>query len=99
MSSANLLARILDTHRLTDTNCNDWLQNLRIILSSEKLTHVLDQDAPVLPARPSSDQRPILEKWMNEDNKAKYYISASMSNDLRQQHENMRTAKKMLTHL
>ena len=82
MSSANPLARILDTNKLIGTNYKDWFRNLRIILSSEKLTHILDQDAHVLPARPSSDQRAVFEKWMDEDNKVKCYILASMSNDL-----------------
>ena len=82
MLSSNPLARILDTNRLTGTNYKDWLQNLRIVLSFEKLNHVLNQDAPVLPAHPSPDQRAALEKWMDEDNKTKCYILASMSNDL-----------------
>ncbi|XP_073104801.1 uncharacterized protein [Elaeis guineensis] len=96
MSSSNPLARILDTNRLTGTNYKNWLQNLRIVLNSEKLTHVLDQEAPELPARLSADQRATLEKWINENNKAKCYILASMSNDLQQQHEDMRNAKEML---
>ena len=36
---------------------------------------------------------------MNEDNKAKCYILVSMSNDLQQQHEDMRTVREMLVHL
>ena len=56
MSSFNSLAHILDTNRLIGMNYKDWDQNLRIILSSKKLTYILDQDAPVLSARPSSDQ-------------------------------------------
>ena len=79
MSSSNLLIRIFDTNKMTGTNYKDWLQNLRIILNFEKLTHILDQKVPALPARPSVNQRATLEKWMNEDNKAKCYILASMS--------------------
>ena len=41
---SNPLARILDSHRLTESNYKDWLRNYKIILGSEKLTHVLDQD-------------------------------------------------------
>ena len=48
---------------------------------------------------PSPDQQAVLEKWMDEDNKGKCYILASMSNDLQRQYEDMRTAKEMLTHL
>ena len=56
MSNSNPLAHIHDTNRLTKTNYKDWLRSLRIILSFEKLTHILDQDMPLLPARPSTDQ-------------------------------------------
>ena len=57
MSSFNLLVRILDTDRLIGINYKDWLRNLRIVLSFEKLTYVLDQDMPVLSAHPSPDQQ------------------------------------------
>ena len=99
MSSSKPLAHILDTNRLTSTNYKDWLQNLRIILSFEKLIHVFDQDTSVLSARLFPDQRAILENWMDEDNKAKCYILTSMSNDLQRRYEDIRIAKKMLTHL
>ena len=56
MSSSNPLVRIFDTNRLIGPNYKDWLRNLKIILSFEKLTHILDQDAPVLVAHPSLDQ-------------------------------------------
>ena len=36
---------------------------------------------------------------MDEDKKAKCYILVSVSNDLQLQHEDMRTAKEMLTYL
>ena len=36
---------------------------------------------------------------MDEDNKTKCYILASMSNNLQQQYEDMRTAREMLVHL
>ena len=99
ISSANPLVYILDNNKLTRTNYKDWLRNLKIIFSSKKLTHVLDQNALVLLAHPSSDQRVALEKWMDKDNRVKCYILASISNDFQQQHEDMRTAKEMLVHL
>ena len=64
MLSSNSLAQILDTNRLTGINYKDWLQNLRIILNFKKLTHILDQEVPALPARPSTNQQAALEKWM-----------------------------------
>ena len=92
MSASNPLARILDTHRLTGPNYKDWLRNYKIVLGSEKLTHVLDQDPPTLPARPSTEQRASLDKWTDEDNKARYYMLDSMSDELQRQHKDIRTA-------
>ena len=99
ISASNPLARILDTHRLTGPNYKDWLRNYKIVLGSEKLTHVLDQDPPTLPARPSTEQRASLEKWIDEDNKARYYMLGSMSDELQRQHEDIGTARQMLAHL
>ena len=82
MFASNLLARILDTHRLIGSNYKDWLRNYKIILGSEKLIHILDQDAPTLPVRPSVEQRVSLKKWIDEDNKARYYMLGSMSDEL-----------------
>ena len=50
----------------------------------------------MLLAHLSPDQRAILEKWMDEDNKVKCNILAFMSNDLQRQYEDMRTAREML---
>ena len=73
MLSSNLLAWIFDTNRLIGTNYKDWLWNLRIILNFEKLIHVLDQKMSMLSARPSLDQWAVIDKWMDEDNKARCY--------------------------
>ena len=86
MSASNPLARILDTHRLIGSNYKDWLRNYKIILNFEKLTHILDQDPSILPARSSTEQRASLKKWIDEDNKARYYILGSMSDELQRQH-------------
>ena len=99
MSASNPLTKILDTHRLTGPNFKDWLRNYRIILGSEKLTHVLDQDPPAMPARPTAEQRASLEKWTNDDNKVRYYMLGAMSDDLQCQHENILTTRQMLAHL
>ena len=47
MSSSNPLAHILETNKLTEINYKDWLRNFRIVLSSEKLTYVLNQKISV----------------------------------------------------
>ena len=99
MSASNPLTKILDTHRLTGPNFKDWLRNYRIILGSKKLTHVLDQDPLAMPARPTAEQRASLKKWIDDDNKARYYMLGAMSDDLQRQHENVLTTRQMLAHL
>ena len=62
MSASNLLTRIFESNHLTGTNYKDWLRNLRIILTSKKLSHVLDQKPLVLPNHPTAEQRTAYEK-------------------------------------
>ena len=80
-------------------NYKDWLRNLRIVLTSEKLDHVLDQKPIVLPNHPTAEQRTAFEKWMDENNRIKCYVLVSMSNELQSQYKYMPTAKAMITHL
>ena len=96
---SNPLTKILDTHRLTGPNYKDWLKNYRIILDFKKLTHILDQDSPAMPACPTTEQRASLKKRMDEDNKARYYILGAMFDDLQCQHENIMTTHQILAHL
>lgn len=60
-------------------------------------SYVLDQDIPSSPRHPIDDQRTTCEKWIEDDNKTRCYILASMSNKLQHQHEDMKTARGMLT--
>ena len=99
MSASNPLVRILETNRLVGLNFKDWLRNFKIVLSYEKLSYVLDQEPPVLPDHPNARQTTAYEKWMEDDNKVKCYMLASMSNELQSQHEDMPTAKSILIHL
>ena len=47
MASSILLRGILDANKLTGPNYIDWLRNLRIILTQEKVSYILDIPAPV----------------------------------------------------
>ncbi|XP_073105629.1 uncharacterized protein [Elaeis guineensis] len=96
MAASNLLAWIIETNHLTGPNFKDWLRNLKIILSSKKIAYVLDQDLTPLPAHLTPDQRASHEKWLDDDNKVRCYV---MSNELQCQHENMKTARQILSHL
>ena len=46
MSLSNPLRGILDVKRLTGPNYTDWLRNLRIVLTVEKIMYVLDTMMP-----------------------------------------------------
>ena len=67
MSLSNPLRDILDVNHLTGPNYTDWLCNLRIILTVEKIAYVLDTVMPTP------------EKWASEDEIACYvkYIDDS----------------------
>ena len=55
MLASNPLARIFETNHLTDNNFKDWLKNLKIVLTLEKLNHNFDQDPIVLPNHPTTE--------------------------------------------
>ena len=55
MLASNPLARILKINHLTGTNYKDWLRNLKIVLTFEKLGHVLDQESIVLSNHPTAE--------------------------------------------
>ena len=82
MFASNPLVRILQTNQLTRPNYKDWLWNLKIVLSFEKLNYVIDQDSTPIPARSTPAQRATHEKWADNDNKARCYVLTSMSNEL-----------------
>ena len=43
MSLSNSLRDILDVNKLISPNFTDWYQNLRIILTTEKIAYVLEE--------------------------------------------------------
>lgn len=55
---------------------------MKIVLSFEKLSYILDQDILSLQWHPTIDQRETCEKWVEDDNKARCYMLASLSNEL-----------------
>ena len=44
------LRSILEANKFTGSNYIDWLRNVKIVLRSEKLTYVLSQPVPPVPA-------------------------------------------------
>ena len=83
MSNFNPLAKILDTNHLTGPNFDDWLRNLKIILTSDKIAYVLDGPMPEsLPEGSSEEELDILKEWQEADIKVRCYMLSSMSNEL-----------------
>ena len=66
---------------------------------SKKLGHVLDQDPQALPNHPSVEQRVAFDKWIDDDSWVKYYVLASMSNELQSQYEHIPAAEAMIIYL
>ena len=46
MGSLNSLSKFIDANRLTGSNFNDWLLNLKLITNLERITYVLDAPIP-----------------------------------------------------
>ncbi|XP_028090753.1 uncharacterized protein LOC114290935 [Camellia sinensis] len=100
MTNFNPLSKILDDNRLTGSDYVDWKRNLTIVLTVEKLNHVLTTNPPALPEADATDeQREAVRKWHEADDVAKCYILASMTNVLQKQHEGVPTAKDMMVNL
>ena len=88
MRQSNPLTIILEQHRLTGPNFVDWLRNLKVVLAYEKILYVLTQSPPEpLSTDVSQEERDMLQKWKDDDLQARCIMWASMSNELRKQHE------------
>ena len=80
VSASNPLAWILDINQLTETNHIDWLTNLRIIFNLKK--NKFYQIILILTVYLVQSQRAILDEWMDNDNKDRYYMLKSMLDEL-----------------
>ncbi|KAG6531274.1 hypothetical protein ZIOFF_005078 [Zingiber officinale] len=86
----NPVACILDAHKLFGFNYLDWLRNLKIVLNFEKLTYVLEHSPPAGVNDDATEEEKItLQKWRDDDLKVKYYMIASMSDELQKQYKNL----------
>ena len=70
----------------------DWLRNLKIVLSSEKLAYILDiPSLSPLGDDATQEDRATYKMWQNDSLSIKCIILASMTNELQRQHESMDT--------
>ena len=90
MASTLTLWDILDANKLIDLNYVDWLRNLRIVLTQEKLSYILDSLNPKLIREDSSEEEKVTHNmWLNDSMTVRCIMLASMSNEHRRQHEGM----------
>ena len=63
MTNFNPLAKILDENRLSGPNYVDWKRNLIIVLTADKIAHVLNTESPKLTlADATEEQRDAFNK-------------------------------------
>ena len=97
MASSLSLRSILDSNKLTGPNYVDWLRNLKIVLSSERLSYVIDTPSlEPLGEDASEEEKTTYKMWQNDTLSVKCIILASMSNELQRQHESMDTLSILL---
>ena len=90
MASSLSLRSILDTNKLTGPNYVDWLRNLKIVLSSEKLSYILDTPSlNPLGDDATEEDMPTYKMWQNDSTTVGCIMLASMSNELQRQHDGM----------
>ena len=93
------LHSIFETNKLTWFNYIDWLRNVKIVLRSEKLTCVLSQPVPPVPAVDASVALiDAYQKHVEDMDVACSIMLVSMNADLQKQHEHM-DAPNILRHL
>ena len=97
MASSLSLRSILDSNKLTDQNYVDWLRNLKIVLSQEKLSYILDAPDPKPLENDATDEdKSTYKMWQNDFLTVKCIILASMNNELQRQHDSMDTQSILL---
>ncbi|GKV12657.1 hypothetical protein SLEP1_g23780 [Rubroshorea leprosula] len=100
MNNFSPLAKILDENRFKGPNYSDWKRNLNIVLTAEKLVHVLNEEPPImLELGADKDAQEDYQLWFDHDSLAKCYLLASLENRLQKQHEKMATAKDIMASL
>ena len=84
------LKLILDKNKLTGTNYKDWLRNINIALTYDKVIYVTTTSGP-LPLNEKSTEADIEihATWERDCSRAKCLVLASMDNEHQRRHEKM----------
>ena len=90
MASSLSLRDILDANKLIGLNYVDWLRNLRIVLTQEKVYHILDSPTPDTIGEDASEKEKATYKmWKDNSVIVKCIMLASMNKELQRQYEDM----------
>ena len=90
------LHNILEANKLTGSNYNDWLLNVKLVVAIQKVAYVLKTPLPVINKQSTADERAQADQWKQDELLAKYIILSSMSKELQRQHENLDSSSIML---
>ena len=83
MASNLSLWGILNANKLTGPNYVDWLRNLRIVLTQEKLFYILDSlDPDLIREDASEEEKATHNMWLNDSMTVRCIMLASISNEL-----------------
>ena len=81
---------ILDANKLTEPNYIDQLKNLRIVLTQEKVSYILDTPGLDSLGEDASKEKGTTYKMQKDDSvTVKCIMLASMSNEFQRQYEDM----------
>ena len=94
------IATILNQNKLMESNFIDWKRTLDIVLIASRCRYVLT--IPSLP-EPELDapqfEKDLYTKWTKDNEMARYFIQATMSNILQHQDQSYKSAYDIISNL
>ena len=85
-----IASTLLDKYLRTGSNYVDWLRNVRIVLRTEGLLHILDGPILSVPSDEApQEERDAFDKYISRQAQVQGILFASMSSKLQSQHEDM----------
>ena len=77
------ISTLLDKYLLTGSNFIDWLQNVRIVLRTESLLHILDGPIPSVPSDQAlQEECDAFDKYISQQAQVQGILLAFMSFEL-----------------
>src|SRR5438067_9682070 len=96
----NQYSIVLEQNKLDGKNYQDWFRNLKIVLDLEHKTYFLDGPPPEeAPDDSTEAEIETVRKWKEDDIQARCLMLASMTPQLKCQHESTNHASEIHQHL